>query len=265
MIVTWSEGDADDNMPEEILVRLGAIIRKHPWWLARARLAVELLKQKGVLPPAKILDAGCGWGVTLEHLEKAGYRAAGLDISRGALLKLDRPDRTLYVHDLLKLPPENAERFEAVLALDVIEHIDDDRAAVRALSEFLSERGVLVVSVPALPELFSEFDAIQGHRRRYTLETLRGACDNPGASLESTFWWGQWMVPLLRCSRHKTIRGKNRSPAETYAEYLKLPPWPAPALISLVFRMEQDRALAGRTTHGTSLFAVLRRSPVQER
>lgn len=259
MIVTWSEGDADDSMPEEILVRLGGIIRKHPWWLARARLAVELLKRKGILPPARILDAGCGWGVTLDHLERAGYTVSGLDISRGALSKLDRPDRTLYLHDLLNPRPENAERFDAVLALDVIEHIDDDRAAVRALSDFLNERGLLVVSVPALPELFSEFDAIQGHRRRYTLETLRSACDNPAAEIEQTFWWGQWMVPLLKRSRHKEVRDKNRSSAETYADYLKLPPWPVPALMSLAFRVEQNRALAGRTKRGTSLFAILRR------
>ena len=246
-------------MPEEILVRLAGIIRKHPWWLARARLAVALLKKKGILPPAKVLDAGCGWGVTLDYLEKAGYQVSGLDISRRALQQLDRPYRTLYLHDILKPRPENADRFDAVLALDVIEHIDDDNKAVRALGAFLGEGGVLIVSVPAMPELFSEFDAIQGHRRRYTLETLRSACDDPAAKLENTFWWGQWMVPLLKRSRHKEVRDKNRPPAETYADYLKLPPWPLPALMSLFFWMEEDRALGERTTQGTSLFAVLRR------
>ena len=62
-----------------------------------------------------------------------------------------------------------------MLALDVIEHIDDDRAAVARLGSLARPGGIVIVSVPALPELFTEFDRIQGHRRRYLPETLRAA------------------------------------------------------------------------------------------
>src|SRR4051812_41216328 len=65
MITTWSRGVADENMPEEVLVALADPIRRHPWWSARARLTLELLDRLGVRPPARVLDAGCGWGVTL--------------------------------------------------------------------------------------------------------------------------------------------------------------------------------------------------------
>ena len=146
MIETWSEGIADDNMAEEILVGLADAVRRHPWWRARARLTLALLDRLGVRPPARVLDAGCGWGTTLEALEAAGYRAAGMDVSRRALERLDGPGRELFVADLAaRLPARPSTPFDAVLALDVIEHIDDDRGAVSRLGQAGPARGAVVV------------------------------------------------------------------------------------------------------------------------
>ena len=85
MITTWSEGIADANMDEAILVELAHIVRAHPWWRARARLTLTLLHRLGVRSPARVLDAGCGWGTTLEALDAA---ATGLRVwtSRGGPL-----------------------------------------------------------------------------------------------------------------------------------------------------------------------------------
>ena len=69
MIATWSEGLADENMAEDILVELAGIVRRHPWWKARTALTLALLAQLDVYPPAWICDAGCGWGSTLAGLE----------------------------------------------------------------------------------------------------------------------------------------------------------------------------------------------------
>jgi SAM-dependent methyltransferase len=205
------------------------------------------------------MDAGCGWGVTLDSLEKDGYDAIGLDQSRRALERIDRPDRSLVEADLNQPMPQGVSSFDAVLALDVIEHLDDDRTAVRRLGSLLRPGGFLVVSVPALPELFGEFDAVQGHRRRYLPETLRGVFAGSELRLERVFWWGQFLVPTLR--RMRTVkRGQPGEPSSSvYARYLKLPPWPLPLVASLAFRLEEGPCLRGRATIGTSLFAVAQR------
>ena len=133
-------------------------------------------------PPARVLDAGCGWGVTLAMLERRGYRAVGLDVSQRTLAQLDRerPGRELIEADLSRPIPAAVEPFDAVLALDVIEHLDDDRAVVERLGRLARPSGgLVVVSVPARPELFSEFDRIQGHRRRYDPR----ACMQPSPTL----------------------------------------------------------------------------------
>ncbi|SIO66044.1 2-polyprenyl-3-methyl-5-hydroxy-6-metoxy-1,4-benzoquinol methylase [Singulisphaera sp. GP187] len=261
MITTWSEGIADGHMDEGILVATGAIVRRHPWWHARAKLTLTLLERLGIRPPAKVLDAGCGWGVTLEALEAKGYAPRGLDVSPSILAKLDRPDRRLIEADLTRPLPNDVETFDVVIALDVIEHLDDDRAAVATLGQLAKPGGGLViVSVPARPDLFSEFDAIQGHRRRYLPDGLRRAFDETGLEVESVFWWGAWMVPILKRQRARNKAEAGESPADVYRRHLRVPIWPAPLLLKLAFAVEQPRALAATLETGTSLFAIARRN-----
>jgi SAM-dependent methyltransferase len=246
-------------MPEQILVQLQQRVCAHPWWRARARLALDLLSQNGVRPPASVLDAGCGWGVNLMALEKHGYRATGLDVSLQALQRLEQNGRSLIEADLTQDVPRDAGRFDAVLALDVIEHLDDDVSALRRLADLTAPGGILIVSVPALPELYSEFDEVQGHRRRYLPDTLQAAFRDAPVQITRLFWWGAWMVPLLRRRRLKKRARAGATAAETYAEYLKLPPWPASLALRLAFAWEHGPALAGKKTTGTSLFAVAKR------
>ncbi len=262
MISVWSRGEPEKSMDEAILADLGDVVRRHPWWRARARLVGDLLRRLGILPPALVLDAGCGWGVTLDDLDRRGYAAHGLDVSPRALERLDRerPGRTLIEADLSRDWPDLAAGgpYDAVLALDVIEHLDDDRAALARLGRLVRPGGVVVVSVPALPELFSEFDAIQGHRRRYRPETLRSAFEGTGLDVASLFWWGGWMLPLLSRRSGRSRGRPGETPDAVYRRYLALPPWPGPWALRLAFALEHRRALDGALRRGTSLFAVAR-------
>jgi SAM-dependent methyltransferase len=242
-------------MPESMLVDVLHTVETHPWWWARGELTLALLRKHGVHAPSSILDVGCGWGVNIEVLERAGYNLTGLDISRRILELIDKPDRRLIEADIAQKPPPLHESFDSAISLDVIEHIDDDHAAVRRMADFVRPGGILVLSVPAMPELFSEFDEIQGHRRRYTPALLRAAFEESGFSLLSTLWWGAWMVPILRRTRK---RGAGSAPP-TYADYLRLPRWPGAHLMKAAFALEKPWALAGSLPMGTSLFAIARR------
>ena len=259
MIKTWSRGNANDCMSEDMLTELAGVIRGHPWFRARTKFCLGLLQRLHVRPPARVLDAGCGWGINLEALEQRGYRAVGLDISERMLRRLDRPGRELIAADLGQRPPADAEPFDAVLALDVIEHLDDDRPAIACLEQLTRPGGVAIVSVPALPKLFSHFDAVQGHRRRYLPDTLRHAFENSDFHLEQILWWGSWLVPFFDRQRHGTEEAHDLPPLEAYRRYLKVPSLPVSLLLRIPFAFEQFRALRGKTRTGTSLFAVARR------
>jgi SAM-dependent methyltransferase len=258
MIRAWSTGPSL-AMPDDILVELGPLVRRHPWWRARARLTLDLLADAGVRPPARVLDAGCGWGVTLDALEDRGYRAVGLDVSRPTLERIDRPGRDLIEADLTRPFPGDAGTFDAVLALDVLEHLDDDRAAVARLARLARPGGIVLVSVPALPDLYSEFDAIQGHRRRYVPQTLCAAFARSGLDVDWIRWWCGLMVPMLRRQRRHPRALAGEPSAATYRRYLALPPWPASSALQLAFALEHRKTRRGRGTAGTSLFAIARR------
>jgi 2-polyprenyl-3-methyl-5-hydroxy-6-metoxy-1,4-benzoquinol methylase len=258
VISTWTSGIADSTMPEQLLLETCEKVRRHPWWAARARLAMALLAKRGILPPASVLEAGCGWGVNLDSLEKAGYRVTGLDVSRRILEYIDQPKRSLIEADLLQpLPPDLPPLSDAVLALDVIEHIDDDRAAVRRLAELVRPGGLVIVSVPALPDLWSEYDEIQGHRRRYVPASLSALFAGSPLELNQVLWWGAWMVPVLKASRSRSrSASRQETDAQAYSRYLNLPPSPAPLLMKLAYAWEHSRTLRGRLKTGTSLFAI---------
>ncbi len=255
MITTWSQGSADEGMPEALLVETLDKVRHHPWWSARAKLALAALQAQHIRPPASVFDVGCGWGVNLRALETSGYHATGFDISRRILELIDRPNRQLVEADITQPLPDGFATCDGLFALDVIEHLDDDQAAVRQLAKLVRSGGVVIVSVPALPDLFSEYDRIQGHRRRYLPETIRATFAGTGLTIRHVFWWGAWMVPVLRRMRRNT-GGANGTPSRTYAEYLRLPPWPVPWLMALAYEWEHRRALRGRLRTGTSIFVV---------
>lgn len=259
MIVSWKPVPGSNGLPDEILVELRGIIGRHPWWLARAELVIALMRKSGIRPGASVLDAGCGWGVTLEALEAAGYRAIGLDASRAALEQLDLPGRRLIHADLVDLPPWSNERFDAVLALDVIEHIDDDRTAVSNLVRLTKSGGVVIVSVPALPELFSEFDEIQKHHRRYLPERLLDVCRTPGLSVDRVLWWGRSLVASARRRCGRRFARPGDAPVDIYRRYLHVPR-PMRLAMRLVLAVEKHLTLSGVSRLGTSLFIVARRS-----
>jgi 2-polyprenyl-3-methyl-5-hydroxy-6-metoxy-1,4-benzoquinol methylase len=256
MILTWSSGTPAENMDEEILVSLSDIVSRHPWWAARTDLVLAMLEGLGILPPASVLEVGCGWGINLQALEAAGYQITGLDISRRALDKLDRPHRQLIEADLSLGLPDSLPTYDCVLALDVIEHIDDDHQAVRELGRLLNPGGRVIISVPALPDLYSEFDAVQGHRRRYTAQSLRACLEGAGFIVEDVLWWGQWMVKPLRARKRHTRSQPGDTNVDVYRRYLALPPWPAPWAMRIMFRIDRWRTLRHRNATGTSLIAI---------
>jgi SAM-dependent methyltransferase len=151
----------------------------HWWFRSRrelvlrqvARSAAQLEARHGRL---RILDYGCGTGFNLPYLAEFG-EAVGADVSDlplGEFRKGENHPRLDLREDLTAYHGQ----FSIVLALDVLEHCDDDVAALRAMSRFLKPEGQVVITVPAYQWLWSGEDVVSQHRRRYTrTELLRVA------------------------------------------------------------------------------------------
>jgi SAM-dependent methyltransferase len=86
----------------------------------------------------------------------------------------DRPEVQAVRLDLAGGRPD-LEPVDSVVAINVLEHIDDDAAALRAMAALVPPGGRVVLWVPGYQQLYGEFDRLVGHVRRYTPATLRDA------------------------------------------------------------------------------------------
>ena len=81
-------------------------------------------------------------------------------------------------------PPPDVEPVESVVAINVLEHIEDDVGALRSLATLVRPGGRVVMWVPGYQQLYGEFDRRVGHVRRYTPVTLADAFRGAGLEVE---------------------------------------------------------------------------------
>src|SRR5688500_17949105 len=123
------------------------------WWFAGRRrlIACALDRALGLLPPAagprRLLDVGCGTGANLELLARYG-EASGVDVSAEALAFCRARGLTrVHLGAAERLPVPDAS-VDVVTALDVVEHLDDDRAGLREMRRVLRPGGCALIFVP---------------------------------------------------------------------------------------------------------------------
>ncbi len=176
---------------------------RHWWFLGRRRLFLRLLEQQIPLRdrPVELLDFGCGTGAFLEHLERFGtVRAVDADPSAVAFCHARGRSEVQLAPPGAPLPfPDGA--FDAVTTLDVIEHIDDDVAALAELRRVLRPGGRLLVAVPAFTFLWGVQDEVSHHRRRYTAGSLRAALAAAGFAVDRTSYFNTILFPPIAAVR----------------------------------------------------------------
>ena len=178
----------------------------HFWMQWRHRVLLRTIKCAGT-PLGRALEIGCGNGVARDMLERdLGIPVDGCDLNRTAL-EMAKPGKgKLFIYNILDQESSLLDRYDAVFLLDVLEHIDDDLAFLRAALRHLRAGGLVVVNVPASMLFFSDYDRAAGHLRRYTAASLATLLRQSGAESETIQRWGLSMVPLL-LARKVMLRG----------------------------------------------------------
>ena len=169
----------------------------HFWMQWRHCLLIRALRCAGG-ELRNVLEIGCGHGVAREMLERdLGIVVDGCDLNRTALESAKPGRGNLFVYNIMDQDASLLGRYDAVLLLDVIEHINDDAAFVRAALQHLRPGGIVVVNVPACRMLFSDYDIVAGHVRRYTRQAVRKLLESCGVEIQGIQPWGLLMIPLL--------------------------------------------------------------------
>ncbi len=177
--------------------RLRLAEERHFWHQARNELIASSLARLGVLPPARVLDLGCGGGCVTAFLARLGYSLTGVDGHLSRVLDAARraPGASFLVHDVRGGLQGVGAPFDAVGLFDVIEHLDEPTAALQQALSITRPGGVVVGTVPALMALWSDADVLAGHHLRYDLHTLRQVLQRvEGAEKIEVRWFNRLLV-----------------------------------------------------------------------
>lgn len=145
------------------IVKMQQIYNTYWWFKGKYKIVNKLINKmikKSYIP--EVLDLGCGPAYFSRF-----YRYTGIDcsipseFSCGSIIKARIED--------VKLD----KKYDVILALDILEHLEDDRVICRYLRNNLKDNGIAIVTVPAYQWLFSEHDRVCRHYRRYSKKQLK--------------------------------------------------------------------------------------------
>jgi len=190
-----------EGFPDEAFEHLADLEDGHFWFRTRARLLVWALQT--YFPRARsVLDVGCGTGAVLNAIGRArpGLRLVGVDASEAALrIAAGRADAQFVRADATCLPFK--DEFDVAGSFDVLEHIDDDRAALLELAAAVRPGGGVIVTVPQHEWLWGPADEYGRHRRRYTGSTIESRVQSAGLSIIRSTSWVSMLLPVVAISR----------------------------------------------------------------
>jgi SAM-dependent methyltransferase len=189
-----------------------SLYERHWWWRARERAIIEVLTR--LRPPAgfdRALDVGCGDGLLFPVLRRFARDVEGVEPYAPLTMNTSELGRVIH-----RVPFDDRfapdEKFSLVVMLDVLEHLDDDVAALRVARRLLAPRGILLITVPAFAALWTRHDDINEHRRRYDTASLARACSIAGLRVRSSRYFFHWLAPVKLLARRIEALSGGRPP-----------------------------------------------------
>lgn len=259
-ILVLSDGAENGDYPAQVYEVLAEVEPRHFWFAERNRLILATMRRAiGPLAGRSALDVGCGTGFVLAALERAGMAASGLDMHLVGLRQArHRTNALLFCDRGARIP--FAGQFDVVLLCDVIEHVDDDAALLRAASEALRPDGSLVITVPALPAIWTRVDDLSGHKRRYTRGSLSKTIRRAGLDVALIRYFNALLLPFQFVQRLLSGQRAVSSPGDELGVVrgaLSVPPRPINAVLRLAMRADARLSRLPLPV-GASLIAIAR-------
>jgi SAM-dependent methyltransferase len=227
----------------------------HWWYRGRRTVIDRVLDRMGLPDRARILDAGCGSGRNMIELARHGT-VTGVELSPPSVEIARRRATGEVIEGSILEMPFAAESFDLAVSLDVIEHLQDDLAALKELRRVVAPGGRLLVTVPAYQWLWSGHDEINHHHRRYTRRSLLDVAQQAGWECARTTYFNSLLLPVAIL-----LRALDPLSSKTTESSLDLwvPPRPANWLLERPLTLEAAViGRGGRIPAGLSLLTVFR-------
>ena len=194
---------------------------RHWWYRGRRAIVEAALDRAGLERGLRVLDAGCGGGGSLASLGRRGA-VVGLEPSPEAAEQARARHVGEVVQGTLERLPFDDRSFDLCVALDVIEHLDDDVHGLRELRRVGTPEARLLVTVPAYQALWSHHDDVNAHRRRYVRRTLLESTAAAGWRPLRTTYFNLLLLPAAVAGR---LVGRLRRGPPKRSDFEVTPSW----------------------------------------
>jgi SAM-dependent methyltransferase len=234
----------------------------HWWFVGRRRILLQVLDRyigKSRASGLRILDVGCGTGTMLTYLASYG-KADGVDIDEEAIGYCHERGLTdVSLGEASELPFDD-RTFDLVTALDVIEHLDDDAAALREMRRVLRPGGHLLVTVPAHRFMWGDQDEVNMHKRRYVAAEIRDRLAATGFDVVRISYMNAFMFPPIAAIRLlRRLQHRVRPQTTPKSDFRYPAPRPLNFLLAGIFGAEAPIVRRVNIPFGVSILALARK------
>lgn len=247
-------------MQQQVYTAFSSLEDKHWWFIARRQYIKKIISHFFSDKDVRFCEIGCGTGGNLPMLSAFGKldavemndeARATIDISKISNLNSLHAG---YLPDDIPL----TESYDGVFTLDVIEHVEDDSSAVRAIKPLIKNNGYLVLTVPAYQWLWSSHDEANHHYRRYTKRKIERLLNDAGYTIEYSSYFNTLLFPLAAISRIVAELFKLSKNSDEYS--LKMPSRLTNTLFKNIFWLESYWAGRLKMPFGLSIIVVAKMS-----
>ena len=257
------------SFDETYFEKLYQIEDRHFWFRARQAIVSALTKQIIASYPQgyRVMEIGCGTGNLVKTLESTCRNGVvfGLDLFWEGLAFAQQRTSASLIQARAECMPFSNSQFDLIGMFDVLEHLENDEVILSSIQQMLKPGGKLLLTVPAHGDLWSSFDLIAYHQRRYEPSDLTVKLINSGFSIEYMSECMQVLYPLAKLRRKAPIllgplsEAEDKKTRKRFSQELAI----LPVLNEIAFqllKMELKQIKVHKPiARGTSIIAIARK------
>lgn len=245
-------------MEHEVYVATAALENSHWWFRGRRAILRGAIEHMELTRDAEIVEIGCGTGGNLAELARHGRVSAMEPDPWARELAASRGCATVLEGSLPDTIPFAARCFDLAVMTDVLEHVGPDLQALVAVRSLLKPGGRLVLTVPAMPVLWSSHDIAHHHQRRYRAAHLRALLIEAGFETPYVSHFNFMLFAPIAITRFAERTAQRWLGTTGKPHDLAKPPMLFNEVLARLFAAERHIVVRRRLPIGVSILAVSR-------
>jgi 2-polyprenyl-3-methyl-5-hydroxy-6-metoxy-1,4-benzoquinol methylase len=247
---------------DESIYQIHYRLERVNWWNVARRDIIFAMLEKFCpnLSAAQLLDIGAGTGSFLEECERRGISAEGHDNSETAISFIRKSCASKAIKK--KFPEDywdsGEPKYDVVLLCDILEHVEKDRAALSVALNQVKQKGILLLTVPACKSMWSAYDVMAHHFRRYNLQEINELIQSTSATPMKISHFSTLLFPFMFTIRFMEARFLDHNKAKMEYRPHFVPPILNHFLRS-IFKLEKFALERFNLPFGSSIIAVLQK------